>query len=316
MKICADYKNLKHGNSKKIKCIINIPSDFEKEHLIYLQEIGEQHILFSDIRKDDTTISYLFFIVTNGKGKLEYEDTSYIISTGHCVFLNCRKSYRYYPLNDEFTIKYIYFTGFHMEAIYKEFIDKSGLPCFRSDGLQFYIHEWQRIYDIAVVSAVRKPMPDTCIFERPEKAASDVEMYTALISLINNLIKSGENAQASAYKRSHRKNVENVKKYLEENYHDKITLDTLSETFFINKFYLTRLFREQYGTSIGNYLMQIRITHVKNLLLSTDMPIKTICRTCGFTNVNYFYKVFHKYEGISPGKFQKMNKEEEVLEIR
>ena len=51
------------------------------------------------------------------------------------------------------------------------------------------------------------------------------------------------------------------------------TLDDLAERFFINKFYLSKIFKETYGTTVNNYLISKRITRAKQLLRFTDMTV-------------------------------------------
>ena len=63
-----------------------------------------------------------------------------------------------------------------------------------------------------------------------------------------------------------RENINLIKQYLDEHYDVKITLDDLTERFFISKYYLTRVFRKQFGTSISHYLLSIRITKAKQML--------------------------------------------------
>ena len=102
-----------------------------------------------------------------------------------------------------------------------------------------------------------------------------------------------------------KKELHQIKKYLDEHYQEKITLDQLAEQFFINKFYLTRIFREHFGTTINHYLLSIRITHAKKLLRFTDLPIEKIAYECGMRDGNYFARMFRKTEGMPPGEFRK-----------
>ena len=97
-----------------------------------------------------------------------------------------------------------------------------------------------------------------------------------------------------------------MKDYLDQNYREKITLDDLASTFFINKFYLTRIFKEQFGISVNSYLAQIRVTHAKQLLRFSDLTIEQIGRECGIEEPAYFARVFKKVEGIAPGEYRKM----------
>lgn len=63
-----------------------------------------------------------------------------------------------------------------------------------------------------------------------------------------------------------------IKKHLDEHYAEKITLDDLAKRFFINKFYLSKIFKETYGTTVNNYLISKRITRAKQLLRFSDRP--------------------------------------------
>ena len=102
-----------------------------------------------------------------------------------------------------------------------------------------------------------------------------------------------------------RQNLQQIKTYLEDHYQEKITLEHLSDQFFINKFYLTRIFKEEFGISINSYLTQIRITHAKQQLRFTNKTIEQIGFSCGIEDANYFSRIFKKIEGTSPGEYRK-----------
>ena len=96
-----------------------------------------------------------------------------------------------------------------------------------------------------------------------------------------------------------------VKEYLDEHYTERLALDDLAGTFFINKFYLSKIFRETYGTTINNYLISKRITRAKQLLRFTDMTVDEVGAAVGMGDANYFSRMFRKVEGISPRKYRK-----------
>ena len=96
-----------------------------------------------------------------------------------------------------------------------------------------------------------------------------------------------------------------VKEYLDEHYAERITLDDLAERFYINKFYLSKIFRETYGTTINNYLISKRITRAKQLLRFTDMTVDEVGAAVGMGDANYFSRMFRKVEGISPREYRK-----------
>lgn len=279
-------------------CVTNHPSAFVKENMIYLQEIGKQYLFSSMKGKEEKTPSYLFFIINSGRGILEYAGDSRGISAGYCAFLDCRRAYCYDPVDEVLEIQYIRFAGFHMEEIYGEFIQR-GSHCFCPYSPQIYKEAWQKIYEIAST-------------EISTSLARDMKMYAALVSLTTNLIKL--EGHVSAQWGLKRQNLQNIREYLERHYWERISLDQLAEMFYINKFYLTRLFREEYGISIKDYLIRIRIDQAKKLLRFSNLPIDQVGMECGISNANYFFKVFKKREGISPGSFRRKARCQEMLE--
>ena len=81
-------------------------------------------------------------------------------------------------------------------------------------------------------------------------------------------------------------------------------IEAVGEHFFISKYYLTRVFREQFGVSISSYLMNRRVTKAKYMLRFSDEKIKTIGYKCGLGEPHYFSRVFRQMEGMSPLEYR------------
>jgi len=96
-----------------------------------------------------------------------------------------------------------------------------------------------------------------------------------------------------------------IKKYLDENYNLHIALDELAGLFYINKYYLTKIFKQQYGVSITTYLLQKRVTVAKRMLRFSNKSIEAIATEVGM-ECNYFTRTFKKFEGITPGEYRKL----------
>ena len=105
----------------------------------------------------------------------------------------------------------------------------------------------------------------------------------------------------SVYKKT---SVADVKEYLDQNYSFRITLDDLAARFYINKYYLTRIFKKQYGQSISTYLTSLRITQAKQLLRFSDKPVEEIGMECGLGALHYFSRVFKEIEGVPPSVYR------------
>lgn len=97
-----------------------------------------------------------------------------------------------------------------------------------------------------------------------------------------------------------------VRDYLDENYSRNIVLDDLENLFYISKFHLSREFKKLTGITIMNYLNSRRISEAKKMLRFTDQSIGSIALACGIPDVNYFTKVFTRYESMTPSSYRKL----------
>ncbi|MDN8589497.1 AraC family transcriptional regulator [Chryseobacterium mucoviscidosis] len=99
--------------------------------------------------------------------------------------------------------------------------------------------------------------------------------------------------------------VSRVLHYLNQNYTENVSLDDLSKTLHLNKYYICHSFKETTGYTISNYVIRKRVAEAKKLLLSTDTPILSISETLGFNTPVYFSRAFKQYVGVSPQLFRK-----------
>lgn len=96
-----------------------------------------------------------------------------------------------------------------------------------------------------------------------------------------------------------------VKRYIETNYHDKITLDSLASNCNLTKYYLSHKFTEFYRKSPIAYLTEVRITAAKDLLKTTNLSIEEIASATGFSSSSYFSQTFQKFCHMSPQQYRK-----------
>jgi len=98
--------------------------------------------------------------------------------------------------------------------------------------------------------------------------------------------------------------VVNARSYINTHYAERITLDDLSRSISINKFYLQKLFKRCIGLSPNEYLIHTRLTRAKQLLRTTASPISQIAMEVGFNNIGHFISLFKRYEGITPSAYR------------
>ena len=271
--------------------IIYTPSGFARNCLLHLQEVGHLQATRPHTSHREGLRSYLFFIVEQGAGEVSYQESVYKLRRGDCVFLDCQKPYSHTSSADAlWSLRWAHFSGPTMSGIYEKYVERGGDPVFHSDDIDSYS---SLLADLQTTAAAEDYIRDMRINEK----------ITALLTCIMAESWHPESSKRAAVKK---KSLQHVKTYLEEHYQERITLDQLAEQFYINKFYLTRVFKEQFGTTILAYLDHVRITHAKHLLRFSDKTTEEIGRAVGIEEPGYFNRVFKKVEGVTPGEYRKM----------
>ncbi len=101
-----------------------------------------------------------------------------------------------------------------------------------------------------------------------------------------------------------------IVKYLEENYARDIKLQDIENLVYMSPAYASRLFKKETSFSIQSCLVNIRMKHAQDLLVSTDMPIKDIAMAVGYSDMRGFYKMFNKYFGMTCSEMRENSKTE------
>ena len=94
-----------------------------------------------------------------------------------------------------------------------------------------------------------------------------------------------------------------ITNYIYANYKD-VTLDDLSEKFFLSKPYLSKYIKEKSGLTFGDILKQVRMKKARALLKSSSMTVENIALTVGYQNVEHFNRLFKKAYNITPVQFR------------
>jgi two-component system response regulator YesN len=92
--------------------------------------------------------------------------------------------------------------------------------------------------------------------------------------------------------------------YVRRNYMKKITLNDISNHVNFSVSYISRIFKDEMGSNMMQFINKVRVDNAKLLLLNNDIPLIEVAYLCGFEDQTYFNKVFKKLTNISPGKFR------------
>lgn len=96
-----------------------------------------------------------------------------------------------------------------------------------------------------------------------------------------------------------------IKYYINQNYRDSISLDSLAKVGHINKYYLAHTFKKDIGISPIEYLNQVRIREAQILLETTNYNIAHIAEFIGFSSQSFFAQAFKRAKDQTPSRYRK-----------
>lgn len=285
-----DMQELFSNNASSVQSdrILYTPSAFARGSLLHLQEVGTLKALHPHTSTRSGLVSYLCFLVLEGEGSLTYDGRQYSLKLGDCVFTDCRKTYSHSTSDCLWSLSWCHFYAPFMPAIYEKYKERGGLPIFHPEKPDAFQKIFVQLYELAASSDYIR----------------DMRINESLSALLTLLMQESWNPDHVAVSKK-RMELAAVKAYMDEHYTQKLTLDDLEAQFFINKYYLLKIFKETYGMTISSYLISKRITRAKQLLRFTQMTIDEVGCAVGMDGAGYFSRMFKKAEGISPKEYRK-----------
>lgn len=101
--------------------------------------------------------------------------------------------------------------------------------------------------------------------------------------------------------------VKKILKFIHENYHQQITLETLANISFLSQSETIRLFKKHVGKTPFNYILTYRLEYSIEFLMNTESTISEIAHQCGFSSVSYYIKKFKENYHTTPKNYRNNN---------
>lgn len=99
--------------------------------------------------------------------------------------------------------------------------------------------------------------------------------------------------------------VQDVIEYIQRNYNNsELSVSVICDEMKINASYLSRIFKQQKGCGVLEYIHQYRIDQIKKLLIATRLELQDIAKQTGYETAKAMGRVFKKYTGITPSAFR------------
>ncbi|MGQ3477190.1 response regulator transcription factor [Paenibacillus sp. TY11] len=98
--------------------------------------------------------------------------------------------------------------------------------------------------------------------------------------------------------------ITDIKRYIDRYYFEDIKISFFAETYFLSREYLMKLFKQQFGYGIHEYVQKVRMDKAKELLGDSSLKIQEISDMLGYKDKNYFSKAFRNYYQVSPSEYR------------
>lgn len=136
-------------------------------------------------------------------------------------------------------------------------------------------------------------------------AAAGWNSITEVISDICWIYEKAINYVENALKNRNRLDLAEVQAYIDRHYQDQISLETIARRFFVSKEHLSRTFKIYTGINVSDYITQKRMEKAKELIVEQKLAIKHAAQMMGYEDIAYFYKMFKRHFGFTPGELRK-----------
>ncbi len=273
------------------------PSIIDRFHFPFVQEMGELKTNSTYYTKREKLPSYLLVYTVGGKGYLTYENRQYTLRQGDIFLIDCMKFQHYYTDERElWHLRFVHFFGGISEKYYKIFVSetRNALHLPPTSRIPVYLDHILQIYQPST--------PNSDLLA----AMYIVQMLTEVILNVRSCAKTGRQDYAKE-----------IAWYIDEHYSEDLTLETLARQFSLEKSYLPKKFKSQFGITPTAYLAAVRIRKAKELLHATDYPVCKIAELVGMANTSYFIRLFKAQEALTPHEYrQKWKNNYERPDIR
>jgi AraC-like DNA-binding protein len=105
--------------------------------------------------------------------------------------------------------------------------------------------------------------------------------------------------------------IENILSFINANLDMDLSIEVLSNRFYLNKYYLMHLFKKETGFTLYNYIQKKRAIRASDLL-KNGLPAGEVCSLCGFGDYSTFVRTFKKEFRLPPKQYYKNNKQNEL----
>lgn len=228
---------------------------------------------------------YVIGLGERGSRKLKCMGKDYVIEKGSIMLLNPGDSH----CCDNFQGEPLYYRSIN---ITKERMDEISEEI---KGKGFKVNFRDNVIKDSAISSYMEELHKMIMGK--EKKSLKEEIFTVMLSAL--IEKYSYGGIMGVY----REEIENICRYIDKNYMNKITLENLCFMSGLSKSTLLRAFVKAKGTTPYRYIESVRINNAKKLIGTGEPPVEAALKT-GFSEQSHLNRYFKSFIGISPGNYK------------
>lgn len=240
-----------------------------------------------------------FIFVIDGELMVEIESRYYVLNEQDLLVIN---------RNQLFQVKGNEANKVLVLDISDSFMDRY-YPEYRNSRFEVFSQEIEMGREI-MLDEMRKLLVELMITYSRKDESYQIEMQGYICDILLILIRRFKQ-RGTAIEKIDTNDIRLTKMvdFLEQNYHQVITLEALAQKFYLSTGYLSRYFKNKMGMGFNRFLMDIRLKHSVKDLVYTDDTISQIAMKNGFANTKSFSKLFKEMYGVTPHIYRENHSE-------
>jgi AraC-like DNA-binding protein len=223
---------------------------------------------------------YSIGISLRGLQRFDLLGDSLLVPPGSVMLVNPREMHAHFSLND---------LGWDYKMLY---VPTDIIQYLRKKGL---LNPSEQLFGPTLLTNAASYSNWSAFFSQTEEISEEL-----LFSLISATFKEGSPKLEISPKPTQ---MEDIKKYLEAHFPDKLDLNALAKKFRVDKFQLIRHFKKHTGVTPQVFLTIVRVEKARKFL-DEQYPLVEAALEAGFYDQSHFHRYFHRFTSFTPGQYR------------
>ena len=234
--------------------------------------------------------SYLLMYIESGSMELSFDGETHIAKAGEFVFIDCYQEHGYKSLED-WSCLWLHFDGTLTRELYSQITKRHG-----------HIFSLTNPYPIvSKLDLIMRTLQDGYVVR---EALMSKYIYDILTSFFLHPILSKTSSSSKPFASNQASMAEESILYINDHFSEQISVEDLAMHAGLSTYHYIRSFKRAMGITPYQYLINTRLNAAKYLLIHSELSVKEICFSTGFTSESVFNNSFKKNLGLTPGDYR------------